>query len=131
MLPPIPNLQSLKTGSISEDDIKTLPKKVQDTILDPVTFTIMSDPVINSQGRTYDRSTLMRIIEDGSQSQSGVPVDPFTRQPISVDVIIPNIAVRDLIRDYFPIVGGKKKQTRKKRVKRKSKSKKSRKSRKR
>jgi STIP1 family protein 1 len=116
-MPPIPNIQSLNTGSISEDDIKTLPKEVQDTILDPITFTIMSDPVINSQGRTYDRSTLMKIIEDGSQS--GVPVDPFTRQPISVDIIIPNIAIRDLIQRYFPKAGGKKKQTRKKKSKKK------------
>lgn len=127
MLPPIPNIQSLNTGSISEDDIKTLPKEVQDTILDPITFTIMSDPVINSQGRTYDRSTLMKIIEDGSQSQSGVPVDPFTRQPISVDIIIPNIAIRDLIQRYFPKAGGRRKLTKKKKSKKSKKYRKSRK----
>ena len=123
MRPPIPNIQSLNSDSISDDDIKTLPTEVRDTIEDPITTTIMSDPVINSQGRTYDRSTLMRIIKI-ALDKGAVPLDPITRQPFSVDIIIPNIAIRDLVQRYFPKAGGKKKQTRKKRVKRKSKSKK-------
>tara|TARA_A100001011_G_scaffold317392_1_gene336723 strand:- start:377 stop:1069 length:693 start_codon:yes stop_codon:yes gene_type:complete len=118
------SLQPLNIGGISDASLNALPQEVQDTIIDPITMTIMSDPVTNSQGRTYDRTTIMRIIQDPSQWQGGVPVDPISRQPISVNIIIPNIAIRDLIQRYFSSAGGRKKQTRKRKSKKYKKSRK-------
>lgn len=117
------SVQPLNISYISDASLNALPQEVLETIMDPITMTIMSDPVINSQGRTYDRSTLMRIIQDSSHPGS-VVVDPFSRQPISGDIIIPNIAIRDLIQRYFTSAGGRKKKTRRKRKKTKRKSKK-------
>lgn len=114
------SVKPLNISYISETSLNSLPEEVQDTIIDPITMTIMSDPVINSQGRTYDRSTLMRIIKDSSDEGS-VILDPISRKPISVDIIIPNIAIRDLIQRYFSRAGGRKKQTTRKRKSKKSK----------
>ena len=122
-IPNIPVVRPLNITSISDETFENLPDQVKETIIDPITMTIMNDPVINSQGNTYDRSTLSRIIRDSEQENKPI-LDPITRSTFSKDILIPNNEIRSLIQRYFPNAGGKKKQTRRIRKKTKRKSKK-------
>lgn len=56
---------------------------------DPVTLDIMSDPVVCSDGRTYDRQTAVRL-----------KTSPFTRD--TLQVLVDNIDVRGAIFECFP-----------------------------
>ena len=112
------NLQPLNTDIISNLDEEKLPKQVLSVITGPLTQTIMSDPVITSQGNTYERSAIEKWISSKSE-----PTDPINRQKIS-KTLIPNIAIRSLIQGYFSKAGGKKYQTKRKKSKRSKKSKK-------
>ena len=116
--PPPPNVTSLNTSSISASTVSSLPDHVQTIITCPLTLQIMSDPVVDTQGNTYERSA----IETWIASQSS-PTDPLNRQPIS-NVLIPNMAIRSLIQLYFPSAGGRRKLTKKKKSKKFRKTKK-------
>lgn len=113
-----PRVAPLNLNSISETTISSLPDHVQTIITCPLTQQIMSDPVIDSQGNTYERSAIEQWIATRSPA-----TDPLNRQPIT-NLLIPNMAIRSLIQLYIPSAGGKRKLTKKK------KSRKSRKSRK-
>jgi len=114
-----PSVAPLNLSSISETTISSLPDHVETIITCPLTQQIMSDPVINSQGNTYERSAIEQWIATRSPA-----TDPINRQPIT-NVLIPNMAIRSLIQLYFPSAGGKKKLTKKKKSKRYRKFKKS------
>ena len=57
----------------------------------PISLCIMSDPVICQDGYTYDRVSILSLKK---------PLSPMTRQPIDLKVLIPNIAIRQLIEQY-------------------------------
>jgi len=130
-LPPTPciphnyilNMPDLDTNNITSEQVEALPEAIQEIITCPITLQIMSDPVMDIRGRTYDRDAIVHFLRTREEA-GGTPVDPMDQQPIPY-LFIPNMAVRNLIRHYFPTVGGRRKLTKKK------KSKKSRKSRKR
>ena len=66
-----------------------------DTILRcPITGEIMYNPVIASDGNTYERKAIKRWLKDHSTS-------PITRQPISKTSLIPNRSVKSLIDEYY------------------------------
>ena len=122
---PLPRAQVLPLGVIPEDILNTIPENVQEILEDKVSFEIMRDPVINSQGQTYNRSTMERIIAQ-ARIDGISPKDPITKQIIGSE-LIPNMFVRSLIQMYYPQAGGsskkKKKITRKKKFQKKSKEK--------
>ena len=122
---PLPRAQVLPLGVIPEDILNTIPENVQEILEDKVSFEIMRDPVINSQGQTYNRSTMERIIEQ-ARIDGKLPKDPITKQIVGSE-LIPNMFVRSLIQMYYPQAGGsskkKKKITRKKKFQKKSKEK--------
>ena len=122
---PLLRAQVLPLGVIPEDILSTIPKNVQEILEDKVSFEIMTDPVINSQGQTYNRSTMERIIEQ-ARIDGKLPKDPITKQIVGSE-LIPNMFVRSLIQMYYPQAGGsskkKKKITRKKKFQKKSKEK--------
>ena len=117
--PPPPNVTPLNTSSISATTISSLPDHVQTIITCPLTQQIMSDPVMDSQGNTYERSAIEQWIATRSPA-----TDPLNRQPIT-NILIPNMAIRSLIQLYIPTAGGKRKLTKKKKSKRYRKQKKS------
>ncbi len=110
----------LNIENITEDQVDALPDDIQEIIRCPITLQLMSDPVIDIRGRTYERESLKHFLRTRSEA-GGTPVDPMDQQPIPY-LFIPNMAVRNLIKHYFPTVGGKK--TRK-HIKQKTKGKKS------
>jgi hypothetical protein len=118
---PIPIVAPLNTSSISETTISSLPDHVQTIITCPLTQQIMSDPVMDSQGNTYERSAIEQWIATRSPA-----TDPLNRQPIT-NILIPNMAIRSLIQLYIPTAGGRRKLTKKKKLKKSKKYRKSRK----
>lgn len=120
--PPPPNVTPLNTSSISATTISSLPDHVQTMITCPLTQQIMSDPVMDSQGNTYERSAIEQWMATRSPA-----TDPLNRQPIT-NILIPNMAIRSLIQLYIPTAGGRRKLTKKKKSKKSKKYRKSRKS---
>ena len=53
----------------------------------------MKDPVICSDAHTYERSAIEKWLNNNNQS-------PMTREIISRDSLIPNIALRDIIKQF-------------------------------
>lgn len=116
----------LQLDLISELDLAVLPDQVEQTITCPISLKIMSDPVINSQGNTYNRDVIeeyikkemdegKRIIDpciNEDMENSILIKDPLNRQPIT-NKLIPNMVVRTLIQLYFPNIalggGGRRK----------------------
>lgn len=60
----------------------------------PITQALMSDPVIDKNGDTYERSAIMLWINEHGTS-------PMTREPLSSSDLMPNRAIRDAIDDYL------------------------------
>lgn len=98
----------LNIENITEDQVDALPNDIQEIIRCPITLQLMSDPVIDIRGRTYERESLKHFLRTRSEAGS-TEVDPMDQQPIPY-LFIPNMAVRNLIRHYFPTVGGKKRE---------------------
>jgi len=63
---------------------------VPDGFLCPITHSIMSDPVLASDGRTYEREAIIEWLEKHSTS-------PVTREELTSTALISNYALRDVI----------------------------------
>jgi ubiquitin conjugation factor E4 B len=74
----------------AEEDLGEIP----DEFLDPLMFSLMEDPVILPMSKqTIDRSTIRsHLLSD--------PTDPFNRQPMSIEDVIPNIDLKERIRVF-------------------------------
>jgi hypothetical protein len=59
-----------------------------------ITHEIMIDPVITSDGHTYERSAIEKWLNYNNHS-------PMTREIITKDSIVPNIALRDIISKHL------------------------------
>jgi hypothetical protein len=121
----IVNMPDLDTKNITSEQVEALPEAIQEIITCPITLQIMSDPVMDIRGRTYDRDALVHFLRTRVEA-GGTPVDPMDQQPIPY-IFIPNMAVRNLIQHYFPTVGGRRKLTKKKKSRKYRKHRKSRK----
>ena len=71
-----------------------LVQEVPDYFLDGITFEVMNDPVVTKNGQSYDRTT---IIEHLKRS----PYDPLTREPLMIDDLRPNLALRSAIEEFW------------------------------
>jgi ubiquitin conjugation factor E4 B len=74
----------------AEEDLGEIP----DEFLDPLMYSLMEDPVILPMSKqTIDRSTIRsHLLSD--------PSDPFNRQPMSIEDVIPNIDLKERIRVF-------------------------------
>ena len=74
----------------AEEDLGEIP----DEFLDPLMFSLMEDPVILPMSKqTIDRSTIRsHLLSD--------PTDPFNRQPMSIEDVIPNVDLKERIRIF-------------------------------
>eukprot|EP01010_Urceolus_cornutus_P000968 NODE_1482_length_891_cov_241.604513_g1146_i0.p1 GENE.NODE_1482_length_891_cov_241.604513_g1146_i0~~NODE_1482_length_891_cov_241.604513_g1146_i0.p1 ORF type:complete len:211 (+),score=38.42 NODE_1482_length_891_cov_241.604513_g1146_i0:70-702(+) len=95
-----------KVRLLNEDYFqKNLPSPTQEELLDPALFAVptgfccplthslMRDPVLTPSGHTYERSALLRFLED-------CPRDPFSNQPLTPEQLIPNRALRAVIDEW-------------------------------
>jgi hypothetical protein len=91
-------MHSLKIFSLK----KVMATPVPDEFLCPITLLLMNDPVIGSDGQTYERSAIMQWLRTNRQS-------PLTRQPMTLDSLKPNYALKSAIARYKTQVLPKKK----------------------
>lgn len=59
----------------------------------PITLELMNDPVICTDGYSYERNTIMQYLEKNS-------ISPMTKQPIDKKNIFPNRTLKDAIENY-------------------------------
>jgi hypothetical protein len=59
----------------------------------PITMDLMEDPVTCEDGNTYERKAILEYLKKN-------PISPKTRQPMNINIIIPNRQLKTLIADF-------------------------------
>lgn len=111
--PPTPEIAEPEPIEIPQELIDRIPQEVLNVITCPISGEIMRNPVVNSVGQTYDKTSIQQWISRGNRT------DPNTRQQITT-TLIPNFSIKSLINSYIPQLGGKRKYTKKNRKYKKS-----------
>lgn len=111
--PPTPEITEDESIEIPQEVIDRIPQEVLNVITSPISGEIMRNPVVNSVGQTYDKTSIQQWISRGNRT------DPNTRQQITT-TLIPNFSIKSLINSYIPQLGGKRKHTKKNRKYKKS-----------
>lgn len=75
------------TTALSRENSRYSPKETPGYLIDPISFSLFTDPVISKSGQTYERSW---ILEHLKKSQT----DPFSRQHLTPSDLIPNLALK-------------------------------------
>ena len=60
----------------------------------PITLNIMKDPVIMSDGQTYERKAIEQALKES-------PLSPITKKPLSMKDALPNYALKSMIQKYL------------------------------
>ncbi|KAJ4291764.1 hypothetical protein N0V90_009659 [Kalmusia sp. IMI 367209] len=84
----------LRTAFALSDPEHLERREVPDYLIDGITFEIMHDPVVTKNGRSYERAT---IIEHLKRSAT----DPLTREPLSINELRPNIALKEACTEFM------------------------------
>ena len=89
------NLIILEINKLKEENeqLNKKNKKYYDNFICPITLAVMKEPVICSDGHTYERSAIEKWLSTENHS-------PMTRQIITNNSLIPNIALRNIIQEY-------------------------------
>jgi hypothetical protein len=82
------NLIILEINKLKEKN-----KKYYDNFICPITLAVMKDPVICSDAHTYERSAIEKWLNTNNHS-------PITRKIITNNILIPNIALRNIIQEF-------------------------------
>ena len=69
-------------------------QEVPDYLVDAISFTVMHDPVVTKTGNSYDRSTVMEHLKRSH-------TDPLTREPLRLDDIRPNLALKQVCEEFW------------------------------
>ncbi|KAL7924485.1 hypothetical protein ACQKWADRAFT_286826 [Trichoderma austrokoningii] len=69
-------------------------REVPDWAIDDISFAIMVDPVVTKTGKSYERATIMEHLRRH-------PSDPLTREPLSIDDLRPNLALRQACEEFL------------------------------
>lgn len=77
-------------GDLIHSVIEDCPEEFLDSLMD----TIMQDPVILPSGNRCDRSSIIRQL-------SISPIDPFTRAPLTIDMVTPDVELKNRIQQYI------------------------------
>ncbi|PMD20164.1 U-box-domain-containing protein [Hyaloscypha hepaticicola] len=78
-------------GAVGEEGKR---RKVPDWCLDDITFSVMLDPVVTRTGQSYDRSSIMEHLKRS-------PTDPLTREPLRVEDLRPNLALKAACEEFL------------------------------
>ena len=68
--------------------------EVPKEFLCPITLAIMKDPVIMSDGQTYERKAIEQALKES-------PLSPITKKPLSMKDALPNYALKSMISKYL------------------------------
>ncbi|KAK5157642.1 hypothetical protein BJ546DRAFT_968079 [Cryomyces antarcticus] len=69
-------------------------REVPDWLVDNISFEVMHDPVMTKTGHSYERSTLIEHLKRS-------PTDPLTREPLTVNDLRPNLALKQACADFL------------------------------
>lgn len=86
------NSQFLATSTNSTSSIED---DAPDWILDPISFSILKDPVVTPCGITYERAPLMDYLQNHGNR------DPITRKPLHTNDLVPNLAIKEVVAEYL------------------------------
>lgn len=77
-------------------DPKNVPAErvVPDWMIDPVTFSVMHDPVTTKNGISYERATIMEHLKRSKR-------DPLTGEPMTVADLRPNLGLRSALEEFL------------------------------
>ncbi|KFY33992.1 hypothetical protein V494_07173 [Pseudogymnoascus sp. VKM F-4513 (FW-928)] len=67
---------------------------VPDWAVDDITFSLMVDPVITKTGKSYERASILEHLRRS-------PTDPLTREPLRIDELRPNLALREACEEFL------------------------------
>ncbi|CAH2059456.1 unnamed protein product [Thlaspi arvense] len=84
---------------IAQEIEETFTTTAQDDFICSISLSLMKDPVIVSTGQSYDRSSIARWIEGGRCTC------PKTGQKLVDSCLVPNLALRNMIRDWSEATG--------------------------
>lgn len=87
-------IQGIVKIKINKQLEKNNNKNIDYNFICSITHEIMTDPVITSDGHTYERSAIEKWLNYNNHS-------PMTREIITKDSIVPNIALRDIISKHL------------------------------
>ncbi|KAL9003814.1 MAG: hypothetical protein Q9188_003334 [Gyalolechia gomerana] len=69
-------------------------REVPDHLIDNISFCIMHDPVVTKTGHSYERSTILEHLKRS-------PTDPLTREPLTIDELRPNLALKQACAEFL------------------------------
>lgn len=73
-------------------------REVPDYLVDTINFEVMHDPVMTKNGHSYERTTLIEHLKRS-------PTDPLTREPLTIDELRPNLALRQVCEEFWESAG--------------------------
>ncbi|VDD79651.1 unnamed protein product [Mesocestoides corti] len=83
-LPPFPKV-----------DERRMKREIPDYLCGQISFELMQDPVITPSGITYDRRSIQAHLRQVGH------FDPITRQPLTYDQLIPNLAMKEVVSKFL------------------------------
>lgn len=93
----VPAFHGLKASSTikkEKEEESRNTRAIPDGFVCPLTLEVMVDPVLDAEGNTYERKSLLEWLKNYRQS-------PISRQPLNQKFLVPNIALRDAINDFM------------------------------
>lgn len=87
-------ISELRSTFAVADPVNHLKKEIPEWAIDTITFELMHDPVVTRSGHSYERHTIVEHLKVS-------PVDPITREPLTIDELRPNIALRKALDDFW------------------------------
>ncbi|KAI4260316.1 MAG: hypothetical protein L6R42_004110 [Xanthoria sp. 1 TBL-2021] len=69
-------------------------REVPDYMIDNISFSVMHDPVMTKNGRSYERSTILEHLRRSS-------TDPLTRDPLTTADLRPNLALKQACAEFL------------------------------
>ncbi|CCG23907.1 hypothetical protein CORT_0E03180 [Candida orthopsilosis Co 90-125] len=80
----------LSMGEVDDNVVDDAP----DYLLDPISFEILTDPVVTPSGITYEKEEILNHINSKGK------YDPISKQPLSKDQLYPNLIIKDTVEAY-------------------------------
>lgn len=65
-----------------------------DYLLDPISFEMLTDPVVTPSGITYEKEEILNHINKKGK------YDPISKQPLSKDQLYPNLIIKDTVEAF-------------------------------
>ena len=78
----------------TENDTRRRKREIPDFLCGKISFELMTDPVITPSGITYDRSDIEQHLQRVGH------FDPVTRKDLTIDQLIPNLAMKEVIETF-------------------------------